>query len=50
MVGPRWLASGPPTRRRLVRPGADRAIRVLWQISRDLTGLDVDVARVMASR
>ncbi|GAA2595296.1 oxidoreductase [Winogradskya consettensis] len=48
MYGPRWTATGAPVRRPLIRPGADRAIRVLWQLSRDLTGLDVDVARALA--
>ena len=48
MYGPRWTVAGPPVRRRLIRPGADRAIRVLWQVSRDRTGIDVDVARVLA--
>ena len=50
MYGPRWLAVGPPVRRRLVRPGADRAIRVLWAVSRQLTGLDIDVAQAVARR
>ncbi|MFI5839018.1 oxidoreductase [Catenuloplanes sp. NPDC051500] len=45
LYGPRWAVAGPPVRRRLVRPGAERAIRVLWQVSRDLTGLDIDVSR-----
>jgi len=49
MYGPRWNSSGPPVRRRLIRPGADHAIAVLWSVSRRLTGLDVDVARVVAA-
>jgi NAD(P)-dependent dehydrogenase (short-subunit alcohol dehydrogenase family) len=48
MYAPRWVANGAPVRRRLVRPGADRAIRILWEISRRLTGLDIDVARTLA--
>jgi NAD(P)-dependent dehydrogenase (short-subunit alcohol dehydrogenase family) len=48
MYGPRWLAVGPPVRRRLIRPGTDEAIRVLWELSRRLTGLDVDVAEAVA--
>jgi NAD(P)-dependent dehydrogenase (short-subunit alcohol dehydrogenase family) len=48
--GPRWAVAGPPVRRRLVRPGSDRAIRALWAVSRGLTGLDVDVSRTLASR
>ncbi|MDR7274040.1 SDR family NAD(P)-dependent oxidoreductase [Catenuloplanes atrovinosus] len=47
MYGPRWAISGPPVRRRLIRPGSDRAIRALWEVSRGLTGLDVDVARAL---
>jgi NAD(P)-dependent dehydrogenase (short-subunit alcohol dehydrogenase family) len=45
---PRWAISGPPVRRRLDRPDPGEAIRVLWQVSRRLTGLDVDVARAVA--
>ncbi|GAB7037555.1 MULTISPECIES: SDR family NAD(P)-dependent oxidoreductase [Catenuloplanes] len=47
MVGPRRQISGPPVARRLIRPGAGRAIRALWEFSRDATGLDVDVARAL---
>lgn len=50
MYGPRWAIAGPPVRRRLLRPGAAQAIRVLWDVSRELTGLDVDVARAVADR
>ncbi|GAA3577078.1 SDR family NAD(P)-dependent oxidoreductase [Amycolatopsis ultiminotia] len=48
MYGPRWGTRGAPVRRRLVRPGTDRAIDVLWQISRQLTELDVDVDQALA--
>ncbi|MFI5592381.1 oxidoreductase [Amycolatopsis sp. NPDC051758] len=48
MYGPRWSTVGAPVRRRLVRRGDDQAIRLLWQVSRQLTGLDVDVARTAA--
>ncbi|MEU4428040.1 oxidoreductase [Actinoplanes sp. NPDC024001] len=48
MYGPRWSSSGPPVRRRLIRPGADAAIEALWTVSRRLTGLDVDVTRAVA--
>ncbi|GAB7052605.1 oxidoreductase [Catenuloplanes indicus JCM 9534] len=48
MVGPRLQISGPPVARRLIRPGAGRAIRALWRFSRDATGLDVDVASLPA--
>jgi len=49
MYGPRWSSSGPPVRRRLIRPGAGHAIAVLWSVSRRLTGLDIDVSRVVAA-
>jgi NAD(P)-dependent dehydrogenase (short-subunit alcohol dehydrogenase family) len=49
MYGPRWAVTGPPVRRRLIRPGADRAIRMLWDVSRRLTGVDVDVAGAVAA-
>jgi NAD(P)-dependent dehydrogenase (short-subunit alcohol dehydrogenase family) len=45
MYGPRWSTVGAPVRRRLIRRGDDEAIRLLWQVSRQLTGLDVDVAQ-----
>ncbi|WP_039791314.1 oxidoreductase [Amycolatopsis sp. ATCC 39116] len=48
MYGPRWVVTGPPVARRLIRPGADRAIGRLWQMSRRLTGVDVDVAGALA--
>ncbi|MET0493070.1 MAG: oxidoreductase [Actinoplanes sp.] len=48
MYGPRWAIAGPPVRRRLHRPGDERAIRVLWQLSREFTGIDVDVDRAVA--
>jgi hypothetical protein len=49
MYGPRWAVAGPPVRRPLIRPGADRAIRMLWDVSRRLTGIDVDVAGAIAA-
>lgn len=45
---PRWVNSGPPVRRPLVRPGSDRAIRTLWQVASDETGLAVDVTAALA--
>ncbi|MFF5288210.1 oxidoreductase [Paractinoplanes globisporus] len=51
MYGPRWTSAGPPVRRRLIRPGSDRAIATLWAVSRDLTGLDIEVTSTLpASR
>jgi NAD(P)-dependent dehydrogenase (short-subunit alcohol dehydrogenase family) len=49
MYGPRWSSSGPPVRRRLIRPGSDAAIAGLWSVSRRLTGLDVDVRQALAA-
>ncbi|WP_030380480.1 MULTISPECIES: oxidoreductase [unclassified Streptomyces] len=48
LYGPLWVVTGPPVARRLIRPGADRAISRLWQVSRRLTGVDVDVAGALA--
>lgn len=44
MYGPLFGTNGPPVRRPLVRPGTERAVDVLWEVSRRETGLDVDVA------
>jgi NAD(P)-dependent dehydrogenase (short-subunit alcohol dehydrogenase family) len=49
MYAPLWVNFGPPVRKPLVRPGSDAAIRVLWQVSRQETSLDVDVAAALAS-
>lgn len=48
MVGPLWAATGPPVRRPLVRPGAARAIRTLWEVSERETGMRVDAAEALA--
>ncbi|MFG1606156.1 SDR family NAD(P)-dependent oxidoreductase [Actinoplanes sp. NPDC049265] len=48
MYGPRWFMVGPPVARRLFRPGAGPAIEALWATSRELTGLDIDVAAAVA--
>jgi NAD(P)-dependent dehydrogenase (short-subunit alcohol dehydrogenase family) len=49
MVGPKWVTTGPPVPRRLVRPGTDRAMAALWEVSRRETGLDVDVEAALGS-
>lgn len=46
--GPRFFMTGAPDRHPLVRPRAARAIESLWAISRDLTGVDVDVRAALA--
>ncbi|MDX1510609.1 MAG: oxidoreductase [Nitriliruptorales bacterium] len=48
MYGPLWMQSGPPVAKPLVRPGSAKAIRILWDVSRRETGLDVDVAQALA--
>ncbi len=47
MYGPLFVATGPPVRKPLVRPGSATAIRRLWQVSERETGLAVDVARAL---
>lgn len=42
--GPLWVTTGPPVPKPLVRPGADDAIRTLWRVSEQETGLAMDVA------
>lgn len=44
MYGPRFVATGAPVHKPLIRPGSTAAIRVLWQVSEELTGLAVDAA------
>lgn len=47
MYGPLFALAGPPVRKPLVRPGADEAIATLWRVSREETGLDVDVSAAL---
>ena len=42
MYAPRFINSGVPVRRRILRPGNDKAIEVLWKVSEDLTGTGYD--------
>ncbi len=49
MYGPRLVTVGSPVRKPLVRPGSGQAIRVLWQVSEEQTGLRVDVAQALAN-
>ena len=41
--GPRWVNSGPPVVLPVLRPGADRAITLLWETSERATGVRVAV-------
>jgi len=41
--GPKWLASGPPVARGYRRPGADRIIARLWELSERETGIAIDI-------
>lgn len=41
MYAPRWIQTGPPVRRPIVRPGRDEAIATLWEVSERLTGLSL---------
>jgi NAD(P)-dependent dehydrogenase (short-subunit alcohol dehydrogenase family) len=45
--GPLWVTSGPPVAKPLVRPGADRAVEILWIVSERETGLPIDVEAVV---
>lgn len=40
---PRFGNSGPPVRRPLLRPGQDKAIAILWEVSERETGIALDV-------
>lgn len=46
--GPLWVTAGPPVAKPLVRPGADDAIRTLWSVSEQETGLRMDVPAAVA--
>ena len=39
LYGPRFINTGPPVRLPLLRPGADGAIAILWQVSERETGI-----------
>ena len=43
MYGPLFVSSGPPVVKALLRRGSTAAIATLWEVSRQQTGLDVDV-------
>jgi hypothetical protein len=41
--GPRFVSFGPPVRVPVLRPGAEAAIRTLWQVSERETGIPMRV-------
>jgi hypothetical protein len=43
LYAPRWGNLGPAVRRPLLRPGTDEAIRTLWQVSEEQTGIALRV-------
>ena len=46
MYGPRFVNTGVPVRRPILRPGRQKAIKTLWAVSEEMTGtkLDFDAA------
>jgi NAD(P)-dependent dehydrogenase (short-subunit alcohol dehydrogenase family) len=43
LYGPRYINNGPPVRLPVLRPGADGAIAILWQVSERETGIPMRV-------
>ena len=41
--GPRFVNAGPPVRLPVLRPGADEAIRTLWEVSERETGVRLSI-------
>lgn len=50
LYGPLLAVAGPPVRRPLVRPGTDDAVRRLWQVCEQETGVAMDVAGAVRGR
>lgn len=46
LYAPRFVNWGPPVRRPILRPGADRAIEALWLVSARETGIHLDFGDV----
>jgi NAD(P)-dependent dehydrogenase (short-subunit alcohol dehydrogenase family) len=44
LYGPRFINTGPPARLPVLRPGADGAIAILWQVSERETGIPMRIA------
>ncbi len=44
LYGPRFINTGPPVRLPVLRPGADGAIAILWQVSERETGIPLRIA------
>ena len=42
MYAPRFVNNGPPVRRPILRPGRQKAIDILWDVSENLTGTSLD--------
>jgi NAD(P)-dependent dehydrogenase (short-subunit alcohol dehydrogenase family) len=47
MYGPLFVTAGIPVRKPLVRPGTEKAVRELWEVSERETGLRVDVREAL---
>lgn len=45
LYGPRFVNNGPPVRVPVLRPGADGAIAILWQVSERETGIPMVISR-----
>ena len=48
MYGPRFGTNGAPVRKVLLRPGTEKAITTLWEVSRRETGIDVNVEAALS--
>ena len=48
--GPRWVNSGAPVRKPILRPGLDGGIEQLWRVSERETGVALDVETALAGR
>ena len=48
--GPRWVNSGAPVRKPILRPGLDGGIEQLWRVSERETGVALDVEAALAGR
>lgn len=44
--GPRWVNTGAPVRKPVLRPGSNEAIETLWEVSERETGVSLDYGEV----